>query len=150
MWKVFALDGCETWTLKAVDKRQIRGFEMTAYLSAVGRRIGPIHQCYKKERTADNFTVLQPCDSCQKFVHRNAGKVDVMRKRVKPRRRWTPSSDRTVAECWRLPRDRQQWRTLMHEVISYPWSDLLPLVVVWRSGYSALALINEVNQRRAG
>ena len=50
------------------------------------------------------------------------GRLDGKRRQGRPR--WTDDikewSNRTVAECSRLARDRQQWRLLMHEVISDP------------------------------
>ena len=125
VWTV-ALYGCETWRLKAVDVRRIRGFEMTAY-----RRL--LRVSWTTHRT--NTSVLQEIQpqewllatvqrrKLQYFGHvvraRNLsteileGRIDGKRRRGRPMRRWTDDikdwSNRSVAECSRLARDRQQW-----------------------------------------
>jgi len=52
------------------------------------------------------------------------GRIDEKRRRGRPMRRWTDDiknwSNRSVEECSRLARDRQQWRLLVHEMISDP------------------------------
>jgi len=78
VWTV-TLYGCKTWTLEAVDKRQIQGFEMTAY-----RRLdGTSDQCISAERStttgtpADNLQrrpSTSLCDQSQKPMHRNTGR----------------------------------------------------------------------------
>jgi len=52
------------------------------------------------------------------------GRIDGKRRRGRPMQRWTDDikdwSNRSVAECSRLARDRPQWRLLVHEMISDP------------------------------
>jgi len=52
------------------------------------------------------------------------GRIDGKRRRGRPMRRWKDDikdwSNRSVAECSRLARDRPQWRLLVHEMTSDP------------------------------
>jgi len=62
--------------------------------------------------------VFRPCDSSQKFVHRNAE-----RKRQRGRKQHTEVKMDRRCQDWtrsRLARDRQQWRKLGRKVTSEP------------------------------
>jgi len=128
--------GCKKWTLKAVDKRRIQGFEMTAY-----RRLLRVSwTTHQTNRPTPVLQEIQPQErllatvqrrKLQYFGHvvraRNLcteilENIDGKRRRGRPMRRWTDDikdwSNRSVAECSMLARDRQQWRLHVHEMIS--------------------------------
>jgi len=118
--RTVALYGCETWTLKAVDKRRIQGFETTAY-----RRL--LRVCSTAHRT--NASVLQEVQpqerllttvqrrKLQYFGHvtraRNLctdtleGGLNGKRRRGRRGEDGQMTSKTGQTECSRLARDRQ-------------------------------------------
>ena len=92
--------------------------------------MGLIHLCCKKYNHRNDcwqlhrgvsFSVLVMWSLCTEILE---GRIDGKRRRGRPMRRWTDDikdwSNRSVAECSRLARDRQQWRLLVHEMICDP------------------------------
>ena len=71
--------------------------------------------------TAQRRNVIKDRNLCTEILE---GRLEERRRRGRMKRRWTDDikewSNRTVAECSRLARDRQQCRLLVHEVISDP------------------------------
>ena len=136
VWTV-ALYGCKTWTLKAVDKRWIQGFETTVYRQLL-RVSWMAHwtnaSVLQEVQPQERLLITVQRHKLQYFGHvitaRNLcteileGRLDGKRRRGRPRQRWRDDikewSNRTVAECSRLARDRQQCRLLVHEAISDP------------------------------
>ena len=121
--------GCETWTVKAADKKRIASFEMTAYrrmlriswtehrtnqsileqLNTTPRLLEEIQR-----RKLQYFGHVARADSlCTTVLH---GRIAGTRKRGRPRRRWTDDikdwTGSSLAECVRAAQDRTCWRTM--------------------------------------
>ena len=90
VWPV-ATYGCESWTLKASDKKRIAGFETTAY-----RRM--LRFSWKDHRT--NQSILEELQDtnarllndnlCTSILH---GRIAGTRKHERPQRRWTDDNE---------------------------------------------------------
>jgi len=135
VWPV-ATYGCESWTLKASDKKRIAEFEMTAY-----RRM--VRISWKDHRT--NQSILEELDTnarllndiqqrklwyfghvvradnlCISILH---GHIAGTRKRGRPRRRWTDDikdwTELPVAECMRTAQDRTAWRAKVSLALAF-------------------------------
>jgi len=125
VWSV-GLYGCESWMLKAVDKKRIEGFEMTAY-----RRL--LRVSWTEHRTnASILEELQPsirlldivCKRilqyfshvvCAKklYSHILESRIDGNHSRSRPTRSWTDDvqdwCNMSVVHCTQTARDRQCW-----------------------------------------
>ena len=136
VWSV-GLYGSESWTLKAANRKRIEGFEMTAY-----RRL--LRVSWTKHRT--NALILEELRPPIRLLHtvckrklqyvghvvraRNLCRpTHILEERIagdgprgRPARRWTDDtrdwSAMSVAHCTQTARNRQQWRQLVHCVIS--------------------------------
>jgi hypothetical protein len=129
VWPI-ASYGCESWTMKAADKKRVTAFEMTAY-----RRMLKIS--WTEHRT--NASILEELNpnvrlltevmrrKLKYFGHivraENLstsilhGRVNGVRRRGRPRRRWSDDIKDwmrlSIAECIRRARDRLEWRRLV-------------------------------------
>ena len=134
VWPV-GMYGCESWTLKATDKRKITAFELTAY-----RRL--LRVSWREHRT--NASILEELQPKQRLLaevqrrklnyfghivraqnlstHMLHGRIDGKRPRGRPRRRWTDDikqwTGRPVEECIRTAQDRHMWRKLVQSSIA--------------------------------
>jgi len=92
-----ALYGCETWTLKAVDKRRIQDFEMTAYrrllrVSWTARQTNAsvLQEVQPQERLLTTYSdapvylgyVIRARNLCTEILE---GRLDGKRRRGRPR-----------------------------------------------------------------
>jgi hypothetical protein len=128
VWPV-ALYGCETWTLRAEDKRRISAFEMTTYRrmlrvswrefrtnESILEELQPGQRLLEvvKKRKLNYFGHMIRADKLPAFICQ--GYVDGKRARGRPRRRWRDDVEEwtgmTMVDSVRKARDREQWRRL--------------------------------------
>ena len=125
VWPV-ALDGSESWTLKAKGTDKLKDFVWQMYAANQNRRIRDERdRC--RQRTGNHCkeaetTVLRAHDPSTEPLHIHfEACLDGARGRGRPRRRWGDDIKdwigKTLAECMTTARDRKTWRELMRRSV---------------------------------
>jgi len=121
VWPV-AMYGCESWTLKAADRRRLAAFEMTAYrkISASARRehrtnmsvrvqVDPkrdLMREVRRQKLKYFGHIVRAQNLATSILH---GRVGGLRGRGRPGRRWMDD----IKDWTGLSRERQQWREMV-------------------------------------
>ena len=112
--------GCESWKFKATDKKNIAGFEMTAYRRMLGiswkddRRTARLLNDIQRRKLRYFRYVVRADNLCTSVLH---GRIAGTRKRGWPRRRWTDDikdwTELSLVECMRTAQDRTACRAMV-------------------------------------
>jgi len=129
VWPV-ATYGCETWTLKASDRKRISAFEMTSYrrmlriswkehrtnqsiMEEIGEETRLLKDIQRRKLQFLGHTARAD-NLCTAVLH---GWISGKKRRGRSRRRWTDDirdwMGSSVAECTRMAQERELWRTML-------------------------------------
>ena len=134
--------GCESWTIKKVERQRIDAFELWCWRrllrvpwttrrsnQSILKEISPgcsLEGLMLKLKLQYFGYLTRRVDSLEKTL--TLGGIGGRRRRGRPRMRWlegiTDSMDMSLSDLWEMVMDREAWRAVIHGTHSKSWTQL--------------------------